>query len=78
MDQGPGRAGKDADHRRENILTYLKEKGPVTPKQISRDLDIPYGTLSMDTRILRDRGLVKWHLGIKGILELAPEKEEKA
>lgn len=65
-----------AEQRREKLLSYIREKGPITPKQLSEDLGIPYGTLSVDTKILREKGLIQWHLGIHGILEVAPPKEK--
>lgn len=64
-----------AEERQQRILKYVKEKGPVTPKQISHDLKIAYGTLSVDTKILRATGKIRWHLGIKGILEAVEEKK---
>lgn len=61
--------------RRDKILLYVKEKGPCRPKDISKDLGIPYGTLSMDTKVLRATGKLKWHLGFYGLLEYVKEKE---
>ena len=63
--------------RRNRIIEYVKEKGPVMPEKIAEDLGIVRSTLSVDLAVLRGEGLLQFHLGIPGIIEVAPEKEEK-
>lgn len=65
-----------AEERQQRIVDYIRLKGPVTPKQISEDLGIAHGTLSVDMRVLRATGKIRWYLGIKGILEIVEEVKE--
>lgn len=65
----------DAEERQARVLQYIREKGPVTPKQVRDDLGINRNTLALDTRVMRAAGLIRYHLGIVGILEANEEKE---
>ena len=67
---------KRVEARRNRIIEYVREKGVVTPPQISEALDIVRSTLSVDLAVLRGEGLLQFHLGIPGIIEAAPEKEK--
>lgn len=62
------------EERWERIIHYVRIKGPCRPKEIGDELGIPYGTLSMDTKVLRAAGKLKWHLGYEGLLEVVEEK----
>ena len=62
--------------RRTRIIAYVHEKGVTTPEQIAEGLDIVRSTLSVDLAYLRGTGKLQFHLGIPGIIEIAPEKEE--
>lgn len=62
--------------RRTRIMDYVRERGPVMPEKIAEDLDIVRSTLSVDMAVLRGEGRLQFHLGIPGIIEIAPEKEE--
>ena len=66
-----------AEERRLRIVDYIRLKGPVTPKQISEALSIAHGTLSVDMSVLRATGKIRWHLGIKGILEIVEETKNE-
>lgn len=63
--------------RKTRIIEYVRERGPVTPEKIAEDLNIVRSTLSVDMAVLRGEGRLQFHLGIPGIIEVAPEKEEK-
>lgn len=65
----------DAEKRQARILQYIRESGPVTPKQVRDDLGINRNTLTLDTRVMRAAGLIRYHLGIVGILEATEEKK---
>ena len=64
--------------RRARIIAYVREKGVVAPGEIAEDLDIVRSTLSVDMVALRGEGRLQFHLGIPGIIEIAPEKERIA
>ena len=67
---------KRVEARRDRIMDYVREKGVVTPPQISEALGIVRSTLSVDLAVLRGEEKLQFHLGIPGIIEVAPEKEK--